>query len=126
MNRQHTYRRYKRELDLATHMATYHPNTLLDHETDHGIWASDDEPLFVLRASDIVAPDTVRAWAGMAERAGADTRLVARARALAAEMEGWARDHNHRVIEPDDDITRPGGSVAPFHPPCTEPEESHR
>lgn len=36
----------------------------------------DDEPVFLLRASDPVASETVRAWADFASRAGAESLLV--------------------------------------------------
>lgn len=60
---------------------------------EHG----EGEPTFVLTSDDIVAPDTVRAWAAMAQRGGADERLVRRAMEVADQMEAWARRHGHHV-----------------------------
>lgn len=61
--------------------------------------AADDEPLFVLRAQDVLAPDVVRQWAdglhtvrcGYADHSRFDCTLpkVVEARALARKMEAW-------------------------------------
>lgn len=51
--------------------------------------AKDDEPLFVLRASDQLAPYFVREWAFMAERHGASREKISEALACAREMEKW-------------------------------------
>jgi hypothetical protein len=51
--------------------------------------ARDDEPIFVLRGQDRLAPDVVRQWADRAEQAGCDTEKVREAREVAAAMEAW-------------------------------------
>jgi hypothetical protein len=51
--------------------------------------AAEDEPLFVLRGQDKLAPALVEMWASMAELHGAPRRKVAHARALAADMRDW-------------------------------------
>lgn len=51
--------------------------------------AADDEPVFVLRAQDRLAPALVRAWANLAHRHGCSELKVAEARALAARMDAW-------------------------------------
>jgi hypothetical protein len=51
--------------------------------------AQDDEPIFVLRAQDRLAPDLVRGWAAQAERAGCPAAKVQEARAVAEAMERW-------------------------------------
>lgn len=53
----------------------------------------DDEPVFLIRAQDQNAPAIVDAWADMAERRGARDDIVAAARAQAAHMRLWQRDH---------------------------------
>jgi hypothetical protein len=63
-------------------MATKHNNVSLDR-------ARDDEPIFVLRAQDRLAPDTVRHWAATAEKAGCGSAKVQEARDLADAMERW-------------------------------------
>ena len=50
----------------------------------------DDEPVFFLRAQDMVAPATVRVWADLAAGRGADPEMVANARLQADAMEAWA------------------------------------
>jgi hypothetical protein len=51
----------------------------------------DEEPLFILRGQDLLAPEIVRAWADAAERAGVRSGKIAGARNLAKEMERWPR-----------------------------------
>lgn len=51
--------------------------------------AGEDEPLFVLRAQDILAARLVREWADRAEKGGTKPEVIAEARACAAEMELW-------------------------------------
>lgn len=50
--------------------------------------ASPDEPIFVLRAKDTVASQTVRHWATMAEGMHEPEKLQ-EARKLADEMDAW-------------------------------------
>ncbi|MGH8639135.1 MAG: hypothetical protein ACREUZ_18525 [Burkholderiales bacterium] len=63
-------------------MATKHNSVSLDK-------ARDDEPIFVLRAQDLLAPATVRHWAEDAEKAGCVAARVREARDLADAMERW-------------------------------------
>ena len=51
--------------------------------------AGEDEPLFVLRAQDVLAAGVVREWADRAERGGTKAEIVAEARKVAEEMEAW-------------------------------------
>jgi hypothetical protein len=67
-----------------------------DRTTDEAVAAGkigpiipDDEPVFVLRAKDAAAPDTMRAYARIAEASGADPALIALASSWADEMERW-------------------------------------
>jgi hypothetical protein len=63
-------------------MATKHNSVTLGK-------ALDDEPIFVLRAQDTLAPALVRRWADEAERAGCAADKVAEARTVADAMERW-------------------------------------
>ena len=49
----------------------------------------EDEPVFVIRAKDRVSGDAVRAWADLAERAGASADILQAAREHAARMDAW-------------------------------------
>ncbi len=51
--------------------------------------AHPDEPLFVLRAQDALAPNIVRSWASLAEQQGTPPEKVREARELADQMEAW-------------------------------------
>jgi hypothetical protein len=48
-----------------------------------------DEPVFVLRAQDVLAPRTVEFWAEGAEQAGVRSGKVAGARECAVDMAAW-------------------------------------
>lgn len=51
--------------------------------------ADPDEPLFVLRAQDLLAPVLVRAWAFMASQFGVNSNKVEDAKSVAKQMIGW-------------------------------------
>ena len=51
--------------------------------------AADDEPVFVLRAQDKLAPGLIELWAEGAEGHRCAPEKVAEARALAARMRAW-------------------------------------
>jgi hypothetical protein len=50
---------------------------------------TEDEPLFVLRAQDILAPRVIRDWARMAEIKGCPLQKVQEANKIADAMEAW-------------------------------------
>jgi len=51
--------------------------------------AEDDEPVFVLRARDMLAPEIIHEWVDRAEKAGCSAAKVAEARELANKMVHW-------------------------------------
>lgn len=59
--------------------------------------AADDEPLFVLRAQDVLAPEIVREWAFRAAAAGTPVEKVDEARRAADEMEDYQISHRKKV-----------------------------
>lgn len=59
--------------------------------------AADDEPLFVLRAHDKLAPNTVRVWAMMARAQGTPSEKVREAMDLADDMEDWSTVNGCKV-----------------------------
>lgn len=60
--------------------------------------AAPNEPLFVLRAKDPIAPMTLRHWAAMADNKHEPTK-VAEALKLAEEMETWRKRHVAMPVE---------------------------
>lgn len=50
---------------------------------------ADDEPIFVLRAQDKLAPILVRLWCELADLHGADLPKIQGAMELADKMEAW-------------------------------------
>lgn len=50
----------------------------------------DDEPIFILRAQDKLAPTVVRIWADLAELVGSGSAKVSNAKQLAYDMKRWA------------------------------------
>lgn len=74
-------RRSERE---STREELENPNSCLNK-------AADDEPIFVLRAQDLIAPGRVREWAGTAKASGVRKEKVDEALAVADAMEAWPK-----------------------------------
>lgn len=51
--------------------------------------AADDEPIFIIRAQDIVAAETVEFWAWKAQNYGTPRVKIGGALKLATEMRAW-------------------------------------
>ena len=51
--------------------------------------AAEDEPVFVLRGSDVLAPIVIRVWASMAKLLGASQQKVSGALTTADAMDRW-------------------------------------
>jgi hypothetical protein len=51
--------------------------------------AADDEPVFIIRAQDMLSADQVRYWAHRAEALGCNPAKVLEARELANKMDAW-------------------------------------
>ena len=61
---------------------------------DESVAIPDDEPVFLLRAQDISAPETVRHWVGInRERFGAKEDILIRALDHADKMEAWQEEN---------------------------------
>lgn len=60
-----------------------------------------DEPLFVLRANDPLAPRIVEEWATLAEMRGVPAEKVAEALRLRDAMCVWQADHGHGKTMPN-------------------------
>jgi len=59
--------------------------------------AGDEEPLFVLRSTDKLAPEIVREWAYRAMAAGTPMEKVDEARRTADAMENWQLANSRKV-----------------------------
>jgi len=59
--------------------------------------AADDEPVFVLRSSDILAPEVVRRWARLARSRDVTPAKVEEAFNLADQMDRWQDEHSAKV-----------------------------
>lgn len=59
--------------------------------------AAEDEPIFVLRAKDTLAPGLVEEWADRAAAQGAPDGKVAEARMQADQMRAWQQIHGSHV-----------------------------
>lgn len=55
--------------------------------------AAPNEPIFILRAQDTLAPSCVEAWADLAAALGTPFAKVREARELAEKMKRWQRRH---------------------------------
>jgi hypothetical protein len=61
------------------------------NNTDLDLHIPDDEPVFLIRAQDVVAGDAVRAWADLNDAAGGDPKLSRLAREHANLMDQWPK-----------------------------------
>lgn len=59
----------------------------------------EDEPVFLIRAHDEIAPEVVRAWADYNEEAGGDDELSRLARDHADLMEAWQKRHGKKLAD---------------------------
>jgi len=75
------------QASLAAHL--YRKILNMSDQTKPTIPPTSDEPVFVLRAQDVIAPSVVRLWADMAELMGVDVEKVAKAREIALHMDHW-------------------------------------
>ena len=58
--------------------------------------AGDDEPIFVLRSTDRLAPALVHLWAELALAHGCGLGKVQEAKNLAEQMQRWAKTHGDK------------------------------
>lgn len=57
----------------------------------------EDEPVFLLRAQDVTAPDVVRYWASRAQAANAEPNIVIAALEQATKMEQWQKEYGSKT-----------------------------
>lgn len=57
----------------------------------------EDEPVFLIRAQDVVGPMVVQVWARLAKNAGAAPDIVAAARKQAKAMTEWQEAHGSKI-----------------------------
>ena len=57
----------------------------------------EDEPVFLLRGQDIVAPVVVVVWADLAEAEGANQTIIGHAREHAELMRTWQKEHGSKI-----------------------------
>lgn len=70
-----------------------------------------DEPVFVLRATDMLAPGTIRHWAHQANANGAERRIVDAAMAQADAMEAYQKEHGRKVPDMPEERTGEGSLI---------------
>ena len=76
------------------------------HIQDNTGKIKEDEPVFLLRAKDKLAPGTLRFWANMLEEAKGDPIAIAAARKHAEVMKQWQKENGSKF--PD----TPAGTVS--------------
>lgn len=57
----------------------------------------EDEPVFLIRAQDVTAPDVVRYWAIKAKQGGAAKNIVEAAEAQVSAIVEWQREHGMKI-----------------------------
>lgn len=58
-----------------------------------------DEPVFLLRAKDITAPDVLEYWANLQREHGGDLKLAELAEKHAEVMRKWQTTHEHKFAD---------------------------
>lgn len=61
------------------------------NDPDLALRIPDDEPVFLIRAQDIVSGDAVRAWATLNDQVNGDPKLSHLARQHAQLMDSWSK-----------------------------------
>ena len=74
-----------------------HPREDYNCIQDHSGKIAEDEPVFLLRAKDKIAPTIVRAWAKHLKANGGDWRTANRAMEWADEMEKWQKENESKM-----------------------------
>ena len=67
----------------------------------------DDEPVFILRAKDITAPEVVRYWCDVQEREGGDPVVAACIRRFSVEMEAYGQEHGAKMPDTPHELLQP-------------------
>lgn len=57
----------------------------------------EDEPVFLLRAQDVTAPDVVEYWVMKARQAGASNDIIDAAKGQVDAMREWQREHGMKI-----------------------------
>lgn len=73
-----------------------HARSDYDHIQDPSGKIPADEPVFLLRASDMLAPNVVKHWALQAKVNGCDPEIVAAAENHAQAMIDWQKQHGRK------------------------------
>jgi hypothetical protein len=68
-----------------------------------------DEPVFLIRGQDVVGGDAVRAWADLAEKAGAAADILTVARDHAAKMDAWPKKKRPDLPASHSEVTNDQG-----------------
>lgn len=73
-----------------------HARSDYDHIQDPSGKIPADEPVFLLRASDMLAPNVVRHWALQAKANGCDPEIIAAAESHVQAMIDWQKSHGRK------------------------------
>lgn len=56
-----------------------------------------EEPIFILKARDRLAPGAIEVWIAMAEKAGVSVEKISDARDTLAPMNKWRSEHRGKI-----------------------------
>lgn len=71
----------------------------------------EDEPVFLIRAQDSLAPYVVQVWASLARVNGNDADIIAAAEGHVQLMKEWQRKHGVKMADLPHSPTPDGGSL---------------
>lgn len=71
---------------------------------EHPTTIGADEPVFLLRAKDQLAPSTLEFWAEELEQVGGDPATVSHVRAWANKMRRWQSEHGSKIPDAGQEV----------------------
>ena len=83
-----------------------------DHIQDETGNIGEDEPVFLLRAKDRLAPATLDAWANLLVASGGDIDTAAHVREWAIKMRDWQEENGDKIPDVEKEDRRPAKEQA--------------
>lgn len=74
-----------------------HMTEKYEHIQDIKCVINEDEPVFILRAQDSLAPSMLENWASALQASGGNMKLVLKALEHAQEMRNWQKKNNCKI-----------------------------
>ncbi len=86
------------DIEIPPYVLIEGPNAVRNWLFKYAQSLGDNEPIFILRAQDMIAPAVVREWAYQARRYGVNEEKIDGARRIADKMEDWQWENDKRKV----------------------------